>query len=128
MSRATQDSTKPLDNFQHGTITLYGLKFQIVTVVVKQVLQRGPTTPERQLMLQFWFGLIPFRSPLLGESLLFSFPPGTKMFQFPGFASRHIRGMSGLQPDGLPHSEIRGSKAICASPRLIAAYHVLHRL
>ena len=29
---------------------------------------------------------------------------------------------------GLPHSEIRGSKAICASPRLIAACHVLLRL
>ena len=29
---------------------------------------------------------------------------------------------------GFPHSEIRGSKAICASPRLIAACHVLRRL
>ena len=29
---------------------------------------------------------------------------------------------------GLPHSEICGSKAICASPQLIAACHVLHRL
>ena len=27
------------------------------------------------------------RSPLLAESQLFSFPPGTKMFQFPGCAS-----------------------------------------
>ena len=32
------------------------------------------------------FGLLPGRSPLLGESFLFSFPPGTKMFQFPGLA------------------------------------------
>ena len=32
------------------------------------------------------FGLIRFRSPLLTESLLLSFPPGTEMFQFPGFA------------------------------------------
>ena len=32
-------------------------------------------------------GLLPFRSPLLGESPLMSFPPGTEMFQFPGFAS-----------------------------------------
>ena len=30
--------------------------------------------------------LVPVRSPLLGESLLMSFPPGTEMFQFPGFA------------------------------------------
>ncbi len=29
---------------------------------------------------------------------------------------------------GLPHSEILGSKPVRGSPRLIAAYHVLHRL
>src|SRR6266536_3404740 len=29
--------------------------------------------------------------------------------------------------DGLPHSEIPGSKPVCGSPELIAAYHVLHR-
>jgi hypothetical protein len=29
--------------------------------------------------------------------------------------------------DGLPHSEIFGSKPVCGSPKLIAAYHVLHR-
>ena len=29
---------------------------------------------------------------------------------------------------GLPHSEILGSMPVCDSPRLIAAYHVLHRL
>ena len=40
---------------------------------------RGPTTPE--------VGLFPVRSPLLGESFLFSFPAGTKMFQFPALAS-----------------------------------------
>ena len=36
---------------------------------------------------QHWFGLLPVRSPLLGESLLFSLPGGTKMFQFPPLAS-----------------------------------------
>ena len=29
---------------------------------------------------------------------------------------------------GFPHSEIVGSKDICSSPALIAAYHVFHRL
>ena len=29
---------------------------------------------------------------------------------------------------GFPHSDISGSKLICGSPKLIAAYHVLHRL
>ena len=46
----------------------------------------GPTTPD--LPKQGRFGLIPFRSPLLRESLLFSSPAGTEMFQFPAFASR----------------------------------------
>jgi hypothetical protein len=32
------------------------------------------------------------------------------------------------QGGGLSHSEIPGSKCVCHSPRLIAAYHVLHRL
>ena len=86
---------------------------------------RGPTTPSRP---EPWrFGLFPVRSPLLGESFLFSLPAGTKMFQFPAFAFRCC-GMTGLQPAGLSHSEIRGSRVICTYPRLIAAYHVLHRL
>src|SRR3712207_5827478 len=33
-----------------------------------------------------------------------------------------------MTPAGFPHSEIPGSKPVCGSPRLIAAYHVLHRL
>ena len=39
------------------------------------------------------FRLVRFRSPLLTESLLLSFPPGTEMFQFPGFAP-HTYGFS----------------------------------
>ena len=35
------------------------------------------------------FGLLRVRSPLLAQSFLLSFPPGTKMFQFPGFAPGH---------------------------------------
>jgi hypothetical protein len=33
-----------------------------------------------------------------------------------------------FRPGRFPDSEIRGSKLVCSSPRLIAAYHVLHRL
>ena len=74
-------------------------------------------------------GLVPFRSPLLGESPLMSFPPGTEMFQFPGFASRaHVFGPGYPLRGGFPHSEIRGSTIARISPRLFAACHVLHRL
>ena len=58
-----------------------------------------PTTPRRPEPLRF--GLFPVRSPLLGESLLFSLPTGTKMFQFPAFASP-IREIPGSLPVGCP--------------------------
>ena len=37
------------------------------------------------------FGLLRVRSPLLAQSFLLSLPPGTKMFQFPGFAPDLVR-------------------------------------
>ena len=43
-----------------------------------------PSTPD--LPKQVRFGLFRVRSPLLAESLLFSLPAGTEMFQFPAFA------------------------------------------
>ena len=46
------------------------------------------------------FGLFPVRSPLLGESLLFSLPGGTKMFQFPPLAS--LRGRDTAEAVGCP--------------------------
>jgi hypothetical protein len=74
-------------------------------------------------------GLVRVRSPLLAESRLMSFPPGTEMFQFPGFASATYGFSDGYSlRSGLPHSEIPGSKPARGSPRLFAACHVLHRL
>ena len=49
------------------------------------------------------------------------------MFQFSGFALRRI-GVTPLPGAGLPHSDTRGSTAICAFPRIFAACRVLHRL
>ena len=46
-----------------------------------------PAFPDRSAYLPQTTGLLRVRSPLLAESLLMSFPPGTEMFQFPGFAS-----------------------------------------
>ena len=47
------------------------------------------------------------------------------------FSSRRsprLPAVPGLQPGGFPHSDTRGSSAICASPRLFAACRVLPRL
>ena len=84
MSRATQDTAKL--RFASNT----GLSPSMVRLSKRFFSQnfmprRSPTTPQMPEHLRF--GLIPVRSPLLGESLLFSLPTGTKMFQFPAFAS-----------------------------------------
>ena len=46
----------------------------------------GVPQPRKEL-LPAGLAMFPFRSPLLRESLLISFPSGTEMFQFPEFAS-----------------------------------------
>ena len=46
-------------------------------------LQPRPNESER-------FGLFPFRSPLLRDSRLISFPSGTEMFHFPEFAPKRL--------------------------------------
>ena len=115
---------KKIRKVVYGIITLYDRSFQ--NVPLSHIFSCfSPTTPT--MPKQCRFGLIPVRSPLLRESLLFSFPMGTKMFQFPTFAFL-FTGMMTNMAIGLPHSEIRGSSRICQSPRLIAAYHVLRRL
>ena len=46
-----------------------------------------PVRPYNPTVQARWFGLFRVRSPLLAESLLFSFPPGTEMVHFPGLSS-----------------------------------------
>ena len=84
-----------------------------------------PTTPSAPRRRRF--GLAPFRSPLLGGSLLFSFPPTTGMFRFVGFASP-ARGDAAPPRGGLPHSDTHGSTAARAYPWTFAACRVLPRL
>ena len=71
-----------------------------------------------------------FRSPLLSQSRFLSFPPGTEMVHFPGFARTRLwirQAVRRFYPRGFPHSEISGSKPACGSPKLIAACHVFLR-
>ena len=74
-------------NYGYGAVILCGAAFQRLPLDT-QVQSPGPTTPARPTGDARRFGLFPVRSPLLGESLLFSLPGGTKMFQFPPFAPR----------------------------------------
>jgi hypothetical protein len=84
-----------------------------------------PAFPDGSGCLADATGLIRFRSPLLAESLLMSFPPGTEMVQFPGFASCTYGFSAGYSRScGLPHSEIYGSN-VCS--QLTVAYRSVPR-
>jgi len=87
-----------------------------------------PTSPHGY-PVGIWFGLYPFRSPLLRASLLVSLPPPTKMFPFGGFPLRGLTPecWSLFGPSGKLHSGIPGSKPACGYPGLIAACHALPR-
>ncbi len=50
------------------------------------------------------------------------------MFQFRRFPSYTYFVQYRIPCGGFPHSDISGSMLICSSPKLFAAYHVLHRL
>ena len=92
-------------------------------------------------------GSSPFARHYWGNHYLFSFPAGTKMFQFPALASR-LAGCHPFRMAGCPirksadqrsfaptrglsqliTSFIASESQVCTYPRLVAAYHVLHRL
>ena len=88
MSGPTQVPNGSVFDAAYGTITLCGRTFQNNSAtennfpLIKEspVLQPRPDESSR-------FGLVPFRSPLLRQSRLLSFPRGTEMFQFPPFAA-----------------------------------------
>jgi hypothetical protein len=60
---------------------------QLLALSVRGCHPLWPDFPDSSGSLTITTGLVRVRSPLLTESLLMSFPPGTEMFQFPGFAS-----------------------------------------
>ena len=77
------------------------------------------------------FGLFRFRSPLLTESHVVFSSSGyldVSVHRVPLHALWIGAWMTGVCPAGFPHSEIHGSRDICSSPQLFAAYHVFHRL
>ncbi len=114
--------------FTYGAVTLCGGPSQVLLLTTHAAHMDGPTTPPGVATRRF--GLFPFRSPLLRESMFLSVPAGTEMFQFPTLASASLCIQLGIRAvaRGLPHSDISGSTPVRGSPKLFAAYHVLHRL
>ena len=112
--------------FVYRIITFCDVTFQILPLTIS-IQCRGPTTPATPCDAT-GLGCSPFARHYWGNHYLFSLPTGTKMFQFPALALNLEDWVTVLQTARLSNSEISGSKVICTYPKLIAAYHVLHRL
>ena len=88
---------------------------------------RGPNPRVHAL----WFGLFPFRSPLLWKSHVVFSSSGyldVSVHRVPDVTLWIHVTTTEVFSARFPHSEISGSMGICPSPKLIAAYHVFHRL
>ena len=73
------------------------------------------------------FGLFRVRSPLLAESLLFSFPAGTEMVHFPALPSTDLWIQSGIPRNKPRRVAPFGNLRIEACLRLTEAYRSLPR-
>ena len=111
--------------FADGTLTRCGQPFQCCLASVLAAWCQGlqPHPP--------WWMVWAVPRSLATTSGIVSVPPGTEMFQFPGFP---LVGLC-VQPPvtsvplaGFPHSDITGSQPAHGSPMLFAVYHVLRRL
>ena len=112
--------------FAYGAFPLSGRSFQDRSANrICNVCSPNPSMHAR------WFGLFRFRSPLLTESHV--------VFSSSGYLDVSVHRVPFLKlciglrilevcSSRFPHSEISGSKDICSSPKLFAAYHVFHRL
>ena len=97
-------------SFAYRALTVCGPPFQGSSAAFSNRVRRS-YNPEKQALR---FRLRPFRSPLLRASRLISLPPGTEMFQFPGFASTCVDDGT-RAPPGCPIRPSRDHR-VCATP------------
>src|SRR6266496_612941 len=130
-------------SFAYGGVTLCADAFQASSATQtisyflpdQQLWLAGPTTPVTQrlpAMTRDRFGLFPFRSPLLRESLLLSLPVGTEMFHFPTLPPPALCVQAGATghyaQSGFPIRKSPDRSLVADSPGLIAGSYVLLRL
>src|SRR5690606_21900916 len=77
-------STPERMGFGYGAVTLCGGPFQAASPHASLCNSKGVSyNPRKQAS---WFGLIPFRRPLLVDAIFLSLAQGSTLFQFPGCA------------------------------------------
>ena len=124
VSRATQDSA----TLRHATCTQLSCSMAALSRAFhSRASCDGAVLQPRRRRNADGLGSSPVARHYWGNHSCFLFLRVLRCFSSPRWPPAS-GGMSCLQHDGLSHSEIRGSRAMCASPRLFAACHVLHRL
>ena len=126
MSRLTQVPASPcLRISRTGLSPAAAALSRSVPLSVRTALSAGPTTPGRRRHRP-GLGSCAFARRYWRNHFCFLFLRVLRCFSSPGWRPASRGGT--LQRAGLPHSDIRGSKGICPSPRLFAACRVLLRL
>jgi hypothetical protein len=128
--------------FAYRTVTFYGRPFQVVQLrrsfvtltpdgTRTKLVPRHPAYNARRLSHTRGLGCCCFARRYYSNRYYFLFLGVLRCFNSPRWLYpdyEFIRKSQDMTLEGLTHSEIPGSKDVCSSPRLIAAYRVLHRL
>ncbi len=123
----TQVSSGSHSLFTYRTLTFFGWLSHTILLTARFVTSmcRALQPPTSMLV---GFGLLPVRSPLLGEYFLFLWV--LRCFSSPGCLHRIYvfnTAIPLVRSGGFPHSDIPGSQPVHGSPRLFAVSHVLLR-
>ena len=126
MSRGTLDPAFSLSFPLTGlSPSLAGLSRTVLLMIGNELCSPNPNVHAH------WFGLCPFRSPLLRTSNFSFFSSGyldVSVHRVPSVYLWIQYTVHEVYSCGFPHSEICGSLDICSLPQLIAACHVFLRL
>ncbi len=127
MSRSTWDTSRRTGISLTGlSPSMAGISWPFCYPYVESY--QGPATPFRK---RNGLGCSVFARHYLRNHCCFLFLRVLRCFTSPGIAPKsyvfRLR-YPAITRDGFPHSDISGSKCACHSPKLFAAYHVLHRL
>ena len=117
MSRRTQDTTRIIIAFDYRGLTFCARPFHAVCLTITSS-YRGPITPPLRR-----FGLVPFRSPLLGESLVyFLFLQLLRCFNSLGFSNQPNCSVDHDTALPVPDFSIRIPSDLCvlATPRSVS--------
>lgn len=107
-------------DFAYRAFTCYGLAFQPVLLSCG-----SPLLAVLQPRHNAGLGFSPFARHYSGNRCFFLFLWVLRCFSSP--RSLRLLSVTGLQPDGLPHSDTTGSMPPCGSPVIFAAWRVLLR-